>query len=60
MLKADLKGGFMDSIILYGGIAAAVLAVLSAAVYFLVLKARLKALKAKLTEEYGIKGRKKK
>ncbi len=48
----------MDSIILYGGITAAIFSALSAAVYFLVLKARLKALNAKLTEEYGIKGRK--
>lgn len=50
----------MDSIILYGGLAA-VASVISAAVYFLALKARLKALEAKLTEEYGLKvrGRKK-
>ena len=49
----------MDSIILYGGIAVAAFSVVSAAVYLLVLRVRLKSLNAKLTEEYGIKGRKK-
>lgn len=49
----------MDSIVLYGGLAAAAVSAVSAAVYFLALRARLKALEIKLTEEYGEKGRKK-